>query len=104
MRKKLIKLIRKSGYVDTWNYHTDDFKEPDPIPALADYLLANNVIVPSNWLTKGRSKAQLEIERHDLLLLDIFLTRLINKVPAISPTVFTDVADQLREDILNGRL
>lgn len=45
MRDRLIELIRKSGCVDTWNYHTDDFKEPDPINELADHLLANGVIV-----------------------------------------------------------
>jgi hypothetical protein len=46
MRDRLIELITKSGLVDTWNYHTDDFKEPNPIDELADYLLANGVIVP----------------------------------------------------------
>ena len=45
MRDRLIELIRKSGYVDTWNYHTDDFKEPNPIYELADYLIDNGVIV-----------------------------------------------------------
>ena len=45
-REKLIELIRKSGCVQTWDYHTDDFADPNPILALADYLLANGVIVP----------------------------------------------------------
>ena len=46
MRDRLIELITKSQSVDTWNYHTDDFKEPNPIEELADYLLANGVIAP----------------------------------------------------------
>ena len=45
-REKLIELIRKSGCVQTWDYHTDDFADPNPILALADHLLANGVIVP----------------------------------------------------------
>lgn len=46
MRDRLIEVITKSGLVDTWNHHTDDFKEPNPIDELADYLLENGVIVP----------------------------------------------------------
>ena len=46
MRDRLIELIRQSCCVDVWNYHTDDFKEPNPIETLADHLLANGVIVP----------------------------------------------------------
>lgn len=46
MRDRLIELIRKSGCVDTWNYHADEFKEPNPIEELADHLLKNGVIVP----------------------------------------------------------
>ena len=59
MRDRLIELITKSGLVDTWNHHTDDFKEPNPIDELADYLLANGVIVPpckveqTVWLIKS---------------------------------------------------
>lgn len=46
MRDRLIEAIRNSHCVDTWDYHTDDFKEPNPIEQLADYLLENGVIVP----------------------------------------------------------
>jgi hypothetical protein len=46
-RKRLIELIKESRCVDTWDYYTDDFKEPNPIETLADYLLKNGVIVPS---------------------------------------------------------
>ena len=46
MRDRLIELITKSGLVDTWNHHIDDFKEPNPIDELVDYLLENCVIVP----------------------------------------------------------
>ena len=46
MRDRLIELISKSGCVETWNHYTDDYKEPNPIDELADYLLANGVIVP----------------------------------------------------------
>ena len=42
----MIELIRNSHCVDTWNYYTDDFKEPNPIETLADHLLKNGVIVP----------------------------------------------------------
>lgn len=45
-RDRLIELIRKSNLVDVWNYATDDFKYPNPIKSLADYLLENGVIVP----------------------------------------------------------
>jgi hypothetical protein len=45
MRDRLVELIRNSHCVDTWNYYTDDFKEPNPIEELADILLANGVIV-----------------------------------------------------------
>ena len=46
MRDRLIELIQASGCVQTWDYHTDDFKKPNPIYELADHLLANGVIVP----------------------------------------------------------
>lgn len=46
MRERLIELIRESHCVDTWNHYTDNFKEPNPIEELADYLLANGVIFP----------------------------------------------------------
>ena len=46
MRDRLIELIRNSGCVETWNHYTDDYKEPNPIDELADYLLENGVIVP----------------------------------------------------------
>jgi hypothetical protein len=46
MRDRLIEVIKNSHCVDTWNHYTDDFKEPNPIEELADYLLANGVIVP----------------------------------------------------------
>lgn len=45
MRERLIELITNSCCVSTWNHYTDDFKEPNPIHELADYLLANGVIV-----------------------------------------------------------
>ena len=45
MRERLIELITESHCVDTWNHYTDDFKDPNPIHELADYLLANGVIV-----------------------------------------------------------
>ncbi len=46
MRDRLIGLITKSGQVDTWNHHTDDFKEPNPIDKLADAILADGWIKP----------------------------------------------------------
>ena len=46
MRDRLIELIRESNCVDIWDYYNDDFKKPNPIEQLADYLLANGVIVP----------------------------------------------------------
>ena len=46
MRDRLIELITEAHCVDTWDCNTDDFKEPNPIEALADYLLDNGVIVP----------------------------------------------------------
>ncbi len=46
MRDRLIELIQASGCVQTWDYHTDDFKKPNPIYELADHLIANGVIVP----------------------------------------------------------
>ena len=46
MRERLIELIKKSKCVSIWDYHTDTFKEPDPIETLTDYLLENGVIVP----------------------------------------------------------
>ena len=45
-RDRAIELIRQSGCVSVWDYYNDDFVEPDPIQTLADYLLANGVIVP----------------------------------------------------------
>lgn len=44
-RKRLIELIRETDCVDIWNHYTDDYKEPNPIEELADYLLENGVIV-----------------------------------------------------------
>lgn len=46
MRDRLIELINEAHCVDVWDYHTDDFKEPNPIEELADYLLENGIIVP----------------------------------------------------------
>ena len=46
MRDRLIELIRQSHCVDVWDYWNDDFKEPNPIETLADYLIKNGVIVP----------------------------------------------------------
>jgi hypothetical protein len=46
MRDRLIELITKSGCVDTWNHHTDEFKEPNPIDKLADAILADGWIKP----------------------------------------------------------
>ena len=46
MRERLIELMRESHCVDTWDYNTDDFKDPNPIEELADHLLTNGVIVP----------------------------------------------------------
>ena len=44
IRERLIELVRQSHCVgDYWN---DDFKEPNPIETLADYLIKNGVIVP----------------------------------------------------------
>ena len=46
MRERLIELIQASGCVQTWDYYTDDFKQPNPVYELADHLIANGVIVP----------------------------------------------------------
>ena len=46
IRERLIELIRNSNCVSTWDYHLDDFKDPNPVLKLADYLLANGVMVP----------------------------------------------------------
>ena len=46
MRDRLIELIDNSNCVDNWDYYTDDFKEPNPIEQLADYLLEKGVVVP----------------------------------------------------------
>ena len=46
MRDRLIDLIRQSHCVDVWDYWNDDFKQPNPIEALADHLIANGVILP----------------------------------------------------------
>lgn len=45
-RERLIQLLQSSHCVELWNHNTDDFIEPNPIEKLADYLLANGVIVP----------------------------------------------------------
>ena len=45
-RESLIQLLQSSHCVELWNHNTDDFIEPNPIEKLADYLLANGVIVP----------------------------------------------------------
>ena len=44
MRDRLIDLIRQSNCVDVWDYWNDDFKEPNPIEALADYLIENDIV------------------------------------------------------------
>lgn len=67
MRERLIELIRKSHCVEIWNHHTDDSIEPDPIEQLADYLLANGVIVPpckvgdTVWIRWGFQDTKKEI-------------------------------------------
>lgn len=43
-KNKLIDIIQQAGCVDVWNYHTDDFKEPNPIEMLADRILADGWI------------------------------------------------------------
>ena len=43
-KDELIELIRNSSCVSTWDYHLDDFKDPDPILKLADYLLTNDMV------------------------------------------------------------
>lgn len=45
MKDRLIQLITESHCVDIWNHKTDDYKQPNPITELADYLLENGVIV-----------------------------------------------------------
>lgn len=45
MRATLINLIRESHCVDNWDYHNDDFKDPNPVYKLADYLLEHGVVV-----------------------------------------------------------
>ena len=45
-RDKLIQLIQDSNCVDYWNYYTDDFKEPDPVQTLADYILEDGWVRP----------------------------------------------------------
>ena len=42
----MVKLIRDSKCVETWDYYDDKPIEPCPIERLADHLLANGVIVP----------------------------------------------------------
>jgi hypothetical protein len=39
MRERLIELITNSCCVSTWDYRTDDFKEPNPIHELADTMM-----------------------------------------------------------------
>lgn len=46
MRDRLIKLIRQTHCVEVWDYWNDDFKEPNPIETLADYLIKNGVVLP----------------------------------------------------------
>lgn len=60
MRERLIELIRESHCVDTWNHYTDDFKEPNPIEELADYLLANGVIVMPKIMSAKEAEAALK--------------------------------------------
>ena len=45
-RDRLIDLIRQSHCVEVWDYYNDDFKEPNPIETLADYLIKNGVVLP----------------------------------------------------------
>ena len=45
-RDRLIDLIRQSHCVEVWDYWNDDFKEPNPIETLADYLIKNGVVLP----------------------------------------------------------
>lgn len=47
--KKLKAIIEKTGYVDTWDYHSDDFKKPDPIHMLAKELIEADIIVIPNF-------------------------------------------------------
>lgn len=55
-RERLIQLLQSSHCVELWNHNTDDFIEPNPIEKLADYLLANGVIVApmsmAEWLRR----------------------------------------------------
>ena len=46
MRDRLIELIRQSHCVEIWDYYNDKPISPCPYEQLADYLLANGVIVP----------------------------------------------------------
>ena len=44
-RDRLIELIYDAKCVETWDYYNDEPMQPCPIEKLADYLLANGVIV-----------------------------------------------------------
>jgi hypothetical protein len=53
-RDKLKELIINSKCVEVWDYYNDEMIKPCPIERLADYLLANGVIVPKQgkWKIK----------------------------------------------------
>ena len=45
-KTRLMDLIRESRCVDVWDHRKDDFKDPDPIKTLTDFLLENGAVVP----------------------------------------------------------
>ena len=45
IKDRLVELIRQSHCVEIWDYCNDELKQPDPIETLANYLIANGVIL-----------------------------------------------------------
>lgn len=76
MRDRLIEMIRESHCVDTWNHYTDDFKEPNPIEELADYLLSNGVIVPPCKVGDTVYKPIITDDTHEPAIWDITITQI----------------------------
>ena len=101
MTDRLIELIRKSGCVDTWNYHTDDFKEPNPINELADYLLANGVVVsPCKVGDTIQARRWL---KHIVLTIVKIINRLKRSVRKLTETEYKEGIRYLTEKLENAQ-